>query len=51
MTDWSRKGLASKRNWTDLYLAAFAVAGNLRLVTFDNDFLAFPGLELLHLQV
>ena len=50
MTEWTRKGLATRRNWTDLYLAAFAVAGGLRLVTFDNDFKYFPGLELLHLQ-
>jgi len=50
MTDWCHKGLATKRNWTDLYLAAFARAGGLRLVTFDNDFRGFPGLELLLLQ-
>lgn len=37
------------RLWTDAYLAAFAVAGNLRLVTFDKDFERFPGLNLLRL--
>jgi uncharacterized protein len=50
MTDWCRKGLATTRNWTDLYLAAFARAGGLRLVTFDSGFRRFPGVELLHLQ-
>ena len=50
MTDWCRNGLATKRNLTDLYLAAFALAGDLRLVTFDDDFRIFPGLNLLHLK-
>lgn len=36
--------------WTDAYLAAFAVAGNHRIVTFDADFQKFPGLNLLLLQ-
>ena len=50
MTEWCHDGLATSKNWTDLYLAAFAVAGGLRLVTFDDDFHSFPRLELLHLQ-
>ena len=28
----------SPRLWTDLYLASFAEAGHLRVVTFDRDF-------------
>jgi toxin-antitoxin system PIN domain toxin len=36
--------------WTDAYLAAFAMAGNHRIVTFDGDFQKFPGLNLLLLQ-
>ncbi|MGH9326232.1 MAG: TA system VapC family ribonuclease toxin [Terriglobia bacterium] len=36
--------------WTDAYLAAFAAAGGCRLVAFDGDFLAFPGVEFLHLR-
>ncbi|MCK6682583.1 MAG: PIN domain-containing protein [Thermoanaerobaculia bacterium] len=32
--------------WTDAYLAAFAMAGGLRMVTFDRDFFRFPGLDL-----
>lgn len=31
--------------WTDAYLAAFAQAGALRLVTFDRDFERFAGLD------
>lgn len=36
--------------WTDAYLAAFAIAGNHRIVTFDRDFHKLPGLNLLLLQ-
>lgn len=35
--------------WPDAYLAAFAAAANLRLVSFDRDFSRFPGLNWLHL--
>jgi uncharacterized protein len=35
--------------WPDAYLAAFAIAGNLRLVSFDRDFSRFVGLDWLHL--
>lgn len=39
--------------WTDAYLAAFAAAGDCRLVTFDgafdSDFRVYPGVEFLHL--
>lgn len=38
------------RLWTDAYLAAFAIAGRLRLVTFDKDFARFGGVERLHLS-
>ena len=34
---------------TDMYLAAFAMAGGLRMVTFDRDFLRFDGLVVLRL--
>jgi toxin-antitoxin system PIN domain toxin len=37
------------RMWTDAYLAAFALAGSHRLVSFDSDFFRFPGLDFLHL--
>jgi uncharacterized protein len=50
MEDWCHKGLSTARNWTDLYLAAFAVVAGLRLVTFDRDFKNFSRLNLLHLE-
>jgi len=31
--------------WTDCYLAAFAVAGGYRLVTFDRGFRSYPELK------
>jgi toxin-antitoxin system PIN domain toxin len=34
---------------TDMYLAAFAIAAGLRMVTFDRDFLRFDGLEVMRL--
>lgn len=39
---------ASPKVWMDAYLAAFAVAGGLRLVTLDRDFKNFvpQGLDL-----
>jgi len=46
-TEWqtfsSRPSPASKR-WTDDYLAAFAMAAGLRLVTFDRGFSNYPGI-------
>jgi hypothetical protein len=48
LADLVRGGL-SPRLWTDAYLAAFALAGGHRLVTFDQDFLRFPGLKVLRL--
>jgi len=38
------------RMWTDAYLAAFALAGKSRLVSFDGDFKRFAGLDFLHLK-
>lgn len=42
---------ASPKVWMDAYLAAFAVAGGLRMVTLDRDFNQFApqGLNLLFL--
>ena len=34
-------GIASPKVWMDAYLAAFAVAGGLRLVTLDRGFQNF----------
>jgi uncharacterized protein len=36
--------------WTDAYLAAFAKGAGLRMVTFDQGFARFKGLELLILK-
>jgi len=42
----------SPKVWMDAYLAAFAMAGGLRMVTLDHDFKAFTveGLDLLLLN-
>ncbi len=40
----------NSRSWTDAYLAAFAIAGGHRLVSFDSDFSKFEGLDFLHLR-
>ncbi|MCB1037029.1 MAG: PIN domain-containing protein [Acidobacteria bacterium] len=50
MEAWARSPGYGRRLWTDAYLAAFAKAGGLRFVTFDRDFLRFPGLDLLLLS-
>lgn len=36
--------------WTDAYLAAFAAAGDCRLVAFDADFRRYAGIKFLHLK-
>jgi len=36
----------SPKVWQDAYLAAFAIAGGLTLVTFDDGFSGIAGLEL-----
>jgi len=38
------------KQWTDAYLAAFATAAGVRLVSFDSDFARYPGLSWLHLE-
>lgn len=46
---FATRDTASSKVWMDAYLAAFAVAGRLRLVTLDADFKNFvpQGLELM----
>ena len=39
-------GGASRKFWTDGYLAAFARAGELSLATFDSGFRRYPSLDL-----
>ncbi|MCC7376590.1 MAG: PIN domain-containing protein [Verrucomicrobiales bacterium] len=45
----ARLSTPSPKRWMDAYLAAFALAGDLRLVTFDSGFRQFrrEGLEVL----
>lgn len=45
-----KQGVVRPKDWSDADLAAFAIAGDLRLVSFDRDFARFPGLDLLHLD-
>jgi len=47
---WVGDGFVTSRTWTDAYLAAFALAGSLRLVSFDKDFGRFSELDFLHLS-
>lgn len=47
--DWQRLSTvpsASPKLWMDAYLAAFAISGGYRLVTFDNAVTQFQGLDL-----
>ena len=50
LADFCNLGRTSPNPWTDGYLAAFARCAGLRLVTFDQGFLRFKGLELLILR-
>ena len=47
---WCHLGRTSPNLWTDAYLASFARSAGLRLVTFDQGFAGFSGLELLILK-
>lgn len=49
LAEWSATRNLRSAIWTDAYLAAFALAGDHRLVAFDADFDPFPGLDLLRL--
>lgn len=50
LRDWARQHDLRGGQWTDAYLAAFALASGCRLVAFDNDFQKFTGLDFLHLR-
>lgn len=47
---WAMGKSPTPRQWTDAYLAAFARAAGLRLVSFDGDFKGFESLDLLRLE-
>ena len=42
---------AGTPDWTDAYLAAFANLAHVRMVSFDNGFKQYSGLNLLNLSV
>jgi uncharacterized protein len=46
---WTDTATFAPHRWTDAWLAAQAFTTGSRLVSFDSDFLAFPGLSFLHL--
>jgi uncharacterized protein len=46
---WSDTPTFAPSRWTDTWLAAQAVTTGSRLISFDADFRAFPGLSWLHL--
>ena len=46
LRQYTSSGIISPKLWQDAYLAAFAQAGKLRLVTFDKGFSQFQGLQL-----
>lgn len=55
MAHWVRLGVRDQvapKCWMDAYLAAIAIAGGWRLISFDRDFLSFEpqGLDLRLLQ-
>jgi uncharacterized protein len=50
LSQWAGKLNLRTKQWTDAYLAAFALASGCRLVAFDSDFHRYPGVEFLHLK-
>ena len=50
LSQWAKQLKLTGGGWTDAYLAAFAMAGSYRLVTFDSDFQQYSGLDVLQLR-
>jgi uncharacterized protein len=50
LRDYCSLGRTSPNLWTDAYLAAFARCAGVRLVSFDQGFSRFSGVELLTLR-
>ncbi len=48
--DFATRNSASPKLWMDAWLAAFAVRGGLKLVTFDSGYKQFTKLDLLLLK-
>ena len=49
LAQWAKDLGPRAGQWTDAYIAAFAVASGCRLVAFDTDFRRFRGIDFLHL--
>jgi len=49
LAQWAGKLNLRGAEWTDAYLAAFALASGCRLIAFDSDFHRYPGIDFLHL--
>ena len=47
---WSRRPDFAPHRWTDAWIASLARSSGARVVSFDGDFTAFPGLDFLHLN-
>jgi toxin-antitoxin system PIN domain toxin len=47
---WCDSATFPAQRWTDAWLAAIAATTGSRIVSFDTDFHAFPGLGFLHLK-
>ena len=48
--DFSSLSSSSPKVWMDSYLAAFAIAHNATLVSFDSDFTQYPQLKFILLK-
>ncbi len=47
---YAGRDTSSPNLWMDAYLAAFAVAGGMQMVTMDTGFRQFDGLDVLILE-
>jgi predicted nucleic acid-binding protein len=47
---WSCRPDFPTHGWSDAWIAAMALTGGARVVSFDADFAAFAHLSFLHLQ-
>jgi predicted nucleic acid-binding protein len=50
LESWTVAGSFGWKDWTDAYLAAFAIAAGCRLVSLDRDIRRFEGLNFLLLE-
>lgn len=47
--NWTGQPDFAAHRWTDAWIAATAQVRTARVVSFDSDFISFPGLRFLHL--